>query len=530
MDKRIQTEGFTAPSGKEWVRVSVGQRYGWVPYREIYGSGKDAIRRLANQTVNIIGWPSTKDFLNSVRELSHFPPRDLIENVGWNGCHFALPDGTVFSPEINPAGEVLFDRISNRCAERGTLGGWKRRVAEPLVDQRIGTFVLCAAFAAPILKLKNRVGNFGFELVGPKGKGKSTFQQIMSSVLGGATQGEDGHYWTSFDATPGGLEQTMASHSDLPMILEEANLYIAGESSRVRGAHFQALAFRFAGGSDRRRLGSGATGEYRFVYVTSSNESLFDLIGRNSESASAATDRLITIQIPPDRRHGLFDSIPDEFSSGSDFAKALIAAADQNHGNAIRRFLQKLVEARASDEVKLKKDIAAMIARFCEKAHVDTSNGSAVRVAEAFGIVYAAGELAKRYGALPKRMRCGPAALACYRLHLSKNDDLESFSALLSAIAKRDDVIDLGIRNISDFNARTLAKAPAFVRGRQSNRELWIRQARIKELIPNWTTLKHNPEIAQLLKRDGRHMRIKRTVGWKGAQERVYCFEFPEAG
>lgn len=463
-------------------------------------------------------------------ELTDFPADNLIGNVGWNGQQFALPDGTVFSPESSAAGEVLFDRIRNRCAERGTLGRWKRGVAKPLVDQRIGTFVLCAAFAAPILKLTNRSGNFGFELVGPKGKGKSTFQQIMSSVLGGAIQSEDGHYWTSFDATPGGLEQAMASHSDLPMILEEANLYIAGESSRIRAEHFKALAFRLANGFNKRRLGPGAEGEFRFVYVTSSNEPLSDLIGRNSEAARAAADRLITIQIPPDRRHGLFDSIPDEFESGSDFAKSLIAAADQNHGHAIRRFLQKLVEARASDESKLKDEIAAMISLFCEKSLVDPNNGSAIRVAEAFGIVYAAGELAKRYGALPKPMRCGPAALACYRLHLSHNDDLESFATLLSTIAKRDDVIVLDTRNISDFNARTLAKAPAFVRGRQSNRELWIRQARIKELIPNWTTLKRNPEIAHLLKRDGRHMGVKRTVGWNGAQERVYCFEFPEAG
>lgn len=529
MDNSIHVEGFTAPSGEEWILVTVGHRRGWAPHREFNGSGKDAIDRLSRQNVFIIGTSRMRALVDYVAKVAHFPAAELIDNVGWNGHHFALPDGTVFSPEGSAPGDVLFDRIHNRCTERGSLGQWKRNVAKPLANQRIGIFVLCAAFAAPILKLTNRVGNFGFELVGPKGTGKSTFQQIMSSVLGGAIQGEDGHYWTSFDATPSGLEQAMASHSDLPMILEEANLYIAGDSPRVRGEHFKALAFRLAGGSEKTRFGQSAAREFRLVYLTSSNEPLAALIGRNTETARAAADRLITIPMPTDRPHGLFDSIPEAFASGSEFAKALIAAADQHHGNAIRRFLRKLVDARARDESKLKKEIGSLVAQFCEKAKVDPSDGSAMRVAEAFGIVYAAGELAVRYGALPKNMRCGPAVLSCYHLHLAKDGDLDSFESLLFEIAKRNDVIDLGKRKIANMDADTLAEAPAFIRQRGASQELWIRPTNIKALIPHWDSLERNPDIAARLKRDGRHMKVKRPVGPDGAQERVYCFNLPKA-
>lgn len=528
LDNSIHVEGFSAPSGEEWILVTVGSCQGWVPRREFHGSGKDAIDRLRRKNVIVIGTSHIKELLDRVAQLVHFPAAELVENIGWNGHSFALPDGTVFSPQNSPAGEVLFDHIQNRCAEKGTLRQWKRCVAKPLTGQRIATFVLCAAFAAPILKLTNLVGNFGFELVGAKGTGKSTFQQIMSSVLGGAIQGEDGHYWTSFDATPSGLEQAMASHSDLPMVLEEANLYIAEESPRVRGEHFKALAFRLAGGFDKKRYGQATAGESRFVYLTSSNEPLADLIGRNSETALAAADRLITIQIPSDRPHGLFDSIPERFASGSEFAKALIGAANQHHGKAIRRFLRKLVNTRADDEGRLKKEITALIARFCEKAQVDHSDGSAMRVAEAFGIVYAAGELAVRFGALPKGFSCGLAVLACYRLHLAKDSHFGPFESIVTEIAKRNDVIHLGKGKIADVDPIMLASTSAFVRNRGGHRELWIRPSKIEALIPRWGSMKKTPDVDALLKRDGRHRKVKRPVGQSGVEERVYCFRLPE--
>lgn len=63
MDKRICAEGFSAPSGEEWIRVSVGQRHGWVPRREFHGAGKEAIDRLRLQNVIIIGSSRIKDDL-----------------------------------------------------------------------------------------------------------------------------------------------------------------------------------------------------------------------------------------------------------------------------------------------------------------------------------------------------------------------------------------------------------------------------------------------------------------------------------
>lgn len=329
----------------------------------------------------------------------------MIERVGWNGQHFALPDGTVFSPSGAQQPDIVFQRIPRRCSPRGTFKGWKRKVARRLAGQALAEFVLCLAFAAPLLALTNRVGNFGFELVGGKGTGKSSLQQLMSSVLG-ALQGEDGHYWVSFDATPNALEQSMAGFSDLPLILEEANLFVAGETARTRGNNFKALAFRLGGGSEKARFDQGQPKEFRLIFLTSSNERLAKLMNINSEAARAAEDRLITLPIEG-RPHGVLDFVPSGTANASQFIADLVAAADAHHGHAIRRFLSHLVQERADDERRLRAEIVRRMASFREKAGVDPNAGSAVRVADAFGLVFAAGALAKRYGALPRAFRTG---------------------------------------------------------------------------------------------------------------------------
>lgn len=420
MRNDITAAGFTSSRGDKWVRLKRGAEQACVPLRHFHGNCKSALDRLAEKEFCVIGAAATRSLIDHVAALHDFPPMPCIEQVGWNGSCFALPDGTVFAPDGDATGEVLIDPIPERCTARGTLKGWKRDVASPLAGQSIPIFALCFAYTAPILSIAKRSGNFGFEIVGGKGAGKSTVQQLASSVLGGVIQGEDGHYWQTFDTTLTALDNAMAGHSDLPMILEEANLFFAGSSNRVRADNFLAVAFRLANGTEKARHGTAPLREFRFVYLTSSNEPLANLIGIDSASAAAAKGRLITIPIASARRHGVFDHIPTTFASGGEFAAAVIAAADMHHGVSIRKFLPLLVEARATDEGALRGDIERWVTSFVTKAKVDRNDGSATRVAEAFGLVYAASKLAIRYKALPASLRCGPAILACYKLHLKK--------------------------------------------------------------------------------------------------------------
>lgn len=531
MKKSFKVDGFITSSGTRWVKISDNEKHCWVPFSDFHGHGKEAIARLSRGGVIIVGSARVKKLMDEVAGIEQFYEAELVEHIGWNGKHFALPDGTVFSPEGCSSDEVLFEISNNKCSAKGDAETWLQDVAAKLANQSIPIFGLCLTFAAAILRLTNRVGNFGFELVGGKGTGKSTVQQLMSSVLGGAIQGDDGHYYISFDATANGLEQEMSAHSDIPMILEEANLFLAGESPKMRGEHFKAIAFRLAGGTDKRRFDQRNGGEYRFVYMSSSNERLADLIDNRNEAASAAADRFITLELFPSRKHGVFDKIPHEYATAGQYAGSLIAAANNHHGHAIRVFLKQLVQDRHDDEDILRANIERSVRLFQKKSNADLDNGSAARVAEAFGIVYAGGVLAQQYGALPQGLKCGKAVLDCYKMYLLGNHEASALLSTLQAIAGRNDTAKIGFQKHGGTplpSSDCLEAVPAFLKKVGTKRELWIKPDRIHHLIPGWARLKNKPEIIALLKRDGDHKTVKRTLPTESKPARVYCFELPK--
>lgn len=515
--------GLLSQSGRKWIAITSDDRKLLVPFAEFHGAAKAAVDRLGAAGLILPGSKRVQALLEQVMRVRDFVPADVVEKVGWNGPHFALPDGTVFSPPEVRTPLLAFNPVTGRCSVRGDFRKWRRKVARKLTGQSLAEFAMCLAFAPPLLALTNRVGNFGFELVGVKGTGKSRIQQLVSSALGGATQGEDGHYWVSFDATPNALEQMMQGFSDLLLVLEEANLFLAGETPRVRGNAFKALAFRMGNGSTKARFDQAIQRETRLLIFSSSNEPLAELIGLSSEAARAAEDRLITIPLLASRAHGVFDFIPEKHPNGDSFIAELISNADEHHGHAIRRFLTSLVADRARDEVALRAKIADLIVEFRMRAGANLANGSAIRVADAFGLVYAAGVLAKEYTVLPGEYRPGASVSACYQMHLAKQEASTSFREQLLAIAARDDVIDLGAGKLPEITEDQRNSAAAFIRSR-GERELWILPENIVNLVPNWASIGLRQDVLAFLKREGSQRKVKRPIGPRRKPVRVYCF------
>ena len=132
--------------------------------------------------------------------------RPLIEHSGWSGACFALPDGTVSAPEGVHDAVVVFDPLPDKYAKKGTCTGWKRHVAVPVTGQAMPMFMLMLSFMPPLRQFSHRPDNFGFELVGPGGTGKTTLQLAMSSIFGGTGRGGGGCYWITLDTTLNALE------------------------------------------------------------------------------------------------------------------------------------------------------------------------------------------------------------------------------------------------------------------------------------------------------------------------------------
>lgn len=520
----IKAEGVLSLSGDKWVKVIDRDQVAYVRLSDCVARSS-AIAKLLDQGVTVTSAAKASHLFEEIDEIRTYKPDVLIDHSGWNGGHFALPDGTVFSPDGESA-VVVFDVERNKCAATGTLTDWKEGVACPLTGQVIPMFCVMLALMPPLLRLSERAWNFGFELVGRPGTGKTTVQLLASSVLGGIGRGGDDAYWTTFNATLNSLEAQMAAHSDLVMIIEEANLFLAGETAAKRASSFKAFAFKIGGGTSKGRFGAPTERTHRLSFLSSSNESLATLIGQDSDVAAAAADRLITLNLTQNGKLGVFSSLPDGQDSTSSFVAALISAASSNHGQAIRKFLSRLVAARTEDEEKLKSTINKLVRQFTGKACADPDDGSMMRVAEGFGLVYAAGILGKRYGVLPKSWKCGPAVLSCYRDFRTGGAVARTFDELLEDVASSPDALHLG-RDHNRASSKQISRAEVIVRHKPGLREIMIRPEHLAKHLPAWRALRRRPDAMVRLQKEKGHDAIKRKLHKKLPATRFYCFILP---
>jgi hypothetical protein len=490
-------------------------------------NGSDAQRRLADCGMVIIGgeWAPVRD---AVPKLRRFPPRPLVECPGWSGEHFALADGRVFSPTGSDGPIVLFATDKLKCLKAGSPTGWKGGICRPLAGQQLCVFMMCAVFAAPLLNFTDRSDNFGFEIVGEPGVGKSTLQQLMATVAGGASPSSPGHYWVDCQTTANALEPTMMAHSDQPLIMEEAALYAAGESNASRGSNMNELAFKLARGSSKARLGGGQQTEHRLVYILSSNRSLAEVLaGRHRAEATAASDRLITLRLSEDRQFGIFDYIPAEYPSASAFAEALKATAAEHYGHAFPRFIRLLVARRSRDEGQLRRWIRSRLEEFRRAVAADLDDGSALRVVDSFGLCYVAGRLAQRFKILPVSFDCLRAAVTCYNLHREEARPLLQLPRRLSWLAQLDGVVDLdsGRPRLTDSQLHAVT---AFLRTtRQGRREILFTQTSRDRFFPDFEALKRDPENTQWFKSEKGRDTARRFIREGGKKDPVYRFYLP---
>lgn len=218
MTNNISVAGCTSLTGNRFVKISAGISDCYIEWKR-FGGNKAKIREdLAESGIVIVNDAEWRTVVGEVAKV-RFPRRRLLEQPGWSGSHFSLPDGTVFGP--GPKVKVLFSPRGDCVQRKGSLEGWKINVADLLVGQHLLSFLTMAAFASPILALTNRTQNIGFELVGKGGSGKSTAQYVMASVFGSALNLDGTDFWISFNKTIAAIDALAPSYNHLPMIFDE---------------------------------------------------------------------------------------------------------------------------------------------------------------------------------------------------------------------------------------------------------------------------------------------------------------------
>jgi hypothetical protein len=467
--------------------------------------------------------------LEQGRNVSSFPPMALIERPGWAKPYFTLLSGDVFSPGGAAEAVVLFEADSFKCAAAGDRT-WLQGVLRLARGQPIVSFALMIAFAGPILELSRVRENPGFEFSGPKGRGKTTLLHLAASVWGPAVGPAGQNYWVTANSTINAMEAELPRHGDSLLALEEMSAMHAGESAKARANHMREFIFRMAQGTIKARYGVAKERPVRVVWIATTNDPAATLLGDcGGDAADAAGDRLLAIPISGKRKRGVFQQrLPAGCETGEDAALAISELVADHHGKPIRCFLKALVAARAEDDAALRSQIEAFILEFRDAVGVDGNVGSEARVADSFGLVYAAGKLAQAYGALPAQLDCLRAATYCHRINRKSVGAAVSNVQRLERLAKRKGVVVIDLTDKSDDYRQRLAAAPAEILiGEDGKRELLLSKEAVERAFRTPKALFADTAVSELMRHDVGRNTIKVRLIHDGKLVRRHCFRLP---
>jgi hypothetical protein len=448
----------------------------------------------------LFGRAAPERITKQLAEIEEFPMSPTVDQPGWTRPHYALRDRQVFSPGTSiDTVTAVFAAAPSTPATAGTLKNWRRRVAFRLTGQALPSFMMALPFVGPLLDVIGRQQSVIFELIGAAGTGKTSLQKIAAGTP------------ERFEDLLTGGHDYLARYAGSLLLVDDPQLALAGVASSRLATQVRDVVANLS------RV------PQPLVCLIAARTSLLDHVGAESSVGQAIEDRIISLRIG-DRLFGVFDSIPDDEASASEFADALCAAAQASQGAPIQAYLQRLVQDRADDEAGLRERLSRFMQSFRDKSGADPDDGPSVRVADAFALVYAAGRLAQDYGVLPEDWKVGPAILRCFKEHRVGPAAPRSYLEQLEEIAAGADVIHLR-RGVS-VEPELVAAAQVFVRHRAQGRELLIRAAARQEVLQAWKRQQPPPGLAALLILEDGHFTVKRRLH-KGAPERVYAFRLP---
>lgn len=513
---------------KRYIKAERGGICAYIEYRIFAGPKQAAITALADQGHVLVTKTDKEAFLDRVQAVADFPEHLVATHSGFWEPHFVMPNCDVISPDgIDPL-EVIFKPSRNPCRKIGSRYRWRNRMAYLLADHPIAAFAVMATFAAPILPLTQRADGFSFEFVGVPGAGKSTALLYAASAWGAILEQGAGNYWTTFDTTLGGIGSMIEAYSGCPIIVDETNLVAGGAGEKAQAKIMMDFAFKVASGRGRSVQNHVADEVHRTIAMISSNRSLASLnIGGVRDVVNAGTDRLIPIPIDASRPYGIFEYLPKGFNGTGEFAKSILAVAAANHGGAARQFVQKLVDRNHAKGKALREQIADHLRRFRRMVGVSDNDGSACRVADAFGIVMVAGRLAKQFKVLPDNYDCDAIAVYCYRVS-QPSWKASSAAQRIRALLADPKTVHLVPGKLPVMTNAELDRSTAFLyrpQGRCPQILIW--PSAFKRMFSDWTAMLRDREVASMLRPSKTRPTNQRPLRANEPKDWVYCFEFP---
>jgi putative DNA primase/helicase len=329
----------------------------------------------------------------------------LVTRTGWHDIGadkvFVLPDETLGKV----AGETVILQGAPEVPfkSNGTLEDWQHSVGSHVIGHSRGKFAVSVAFAGPVLGLLGRQG-VGFHLYGRSSCGKTTMVEAAASVWGkGASPG----FVRPWRPTANALDAIATVHSDTLLALDELGV---AEAKEVATAVYQLNS-----GTGKGRMKRDSTLRpsltWRTMVLSTGEMRMVDkLIEGNLRKRAGQEVRLIDIPADALKGFGAFSHAGAD-GDAKVLADTLKEAARTSYGTAGPEFVRRLI---ANGVDKSTVAIEATIHAF-QKHAPSGADAQVRRVCDHFGLVAAAGELARELGVVHWRTGAAKeAAQQCF--------------------------------------------------------------------------------------------------------------------
>lgn len=367
-------------------RDKFNKQHTWVmPANLLSGDGAEVRRVLLDGGLLIATKKAAREHLLAYIQDSQPDDTGLVVfRTGWHGGAFVLPDQVIGDSQANRIHlQSDFTQVDG-YEVAGAWQEWRDNVGAACAGSHRPVFAISAAFAAPLLTLLD-VSGVGFHIRGASSTGKSTALVLAASVQGNPDP------LPKWRATDNALEGFAALHNDALLCLDEMG---QADAKVVASA-----AYMLAQGQGKLRSQRDTrlrpTATWKTLFLSNGEISLADMLASEGKKVKAGQEVRV-IDLPADAGQGLgiFDRIPEGFATAGAFADHLKHGAGQYHGAVFREYLRLLVLEQGK-HINTVKDYRTD----WKAGYVPTeAGGQVLRVADAFAVVAAAGELATDMG------------------------------------------------------------------------------------------------------------------------------------
>jgi putative DNA primase/helicase len=384
---QVKVVGYLDQHEAKWLRVGFREHWAFGSLDDLIGQPATFYQSLAQQGVVIVQHQQKGQLLSRAQAAKFEKRAHVIDRLGWNGKTYVRP-GSELPTRINGARVLDARRFgTGDWATGGSFQEWKQGVHRFANDQALPTFVLGSGFASLIQRLVPEVSdNVGFELYDLTSIGKSTLLMLAGSIFG---PGEA--FTLTWSTTVNALEPTMASRGDALLLLDEENLFL--DSTPNASRELGNAIHKLAAGSEKVRLGDPVKPDHRFLFLSSCNEPIAEVVkGIGSARAGAVDVRMPTIPADAGQGYGVFDKLPPGCSDSAEAIKELTLLVKTHYGWAALAFI-KVLERRLAHPVRRDRLIATIrrsMAEFKDKAGTSGNQGAESRVADKFALVLVA--------------------------------------------------------------------------------------------------------------------------------------------